>query len=55
MTREIASSCVITKHQNSLFSARESKEKPHFTSFTIDNGNDTVLSILFRYVEERGF
>ena len=55
MTREIASSCVIIKHQNSLFSTRESKEKSHFTSFTIDNGNDTVLSILFRYVEERGF
>ena len=46
---------MIIKHQNSLFSVRESKEKPHFTSFTIDNGNDTVLSILFRYVEERGF
>lgn len=55
MTREIASSCAIIKHQNSLFSVRESKEKPHFTSSTIDNGNNTVLSILFRYLGERGF
>lgn len=55
MTREVANSCVIIKHLNSLFSVRESKEKPHFSFSMNDNGKDIVLSILFRYEGERGF